>query len=112
MSKYNAKIVRTADGVFDSKREYERWRELKLLEIAGVVSELRRQVPYELIAAQYETSGKRKKCVERACVYKADFVYLQDGKEVVEDCKGYRTKEYVLKRKLMLEKYGVRIKET
>lgn len=112
MNKYHAKKVHTPDGVFDSQREYDRWRELKLYELAGVVQELRRQVPYELIPAQYETVGKQKKCVERACVYYADFVYKQDGKEIVEDCKGVRTDAYKMKRKLMLEKYGIRIKET
>ena len=112
MNKYHARKVHTADGIFDSQMEYDRWRELKLYEMAGVISDLRRQVPYELIPAQYETAGKRKKCVERACVYKADFVYKQDGEEVVEDCKGVRTDEYKIKRKLMLEKYGIRIKET
>lgn len=112
MNKYHAKKVHTPDGVFDSRREYDRWRELKLYELAGVVQELRRQVPYELIPAQYETAGKQKRCVERACVYYADFVYKQDGKEIVEDCKGVRTDAYKLKRKLMLEKYGIRIKET
>lgn len=112
MSKYHSKKIKTADGIFDSKREYERWRELKLYELAGVIQGLRRQVPFELIPAQYEMNGKRTKCVERACVYKADFVYIQDGKEVVEDCKGFQTVEYKIKRKLMLEKYGVKIKET
>ena len=107
-SKYHAKKVETADGDFDSKKEYERWRELKLLEISGVISNLQRQVSYELIPAQYDGG----KCVERSCVYKADFVYKQDGKEVVEDCKGAKTKEYIIKRKLMMEKYGIRIKET
>ena len=112
MSKYGNKKVKTADGVFDSRAEYDRWRELKLYELAGVISELKRQVPYELIPAQYETVGKRKKCVERACVYIADFVYFQDGKAIVEDCKGAKTREYIIKRKLMLERYGIRVKET
>ena len=107
-SKYHAKKVKTADGDFDSKKEYERWRELKLMEISGVISDLKRQVSYELIPTQYEGE----KCVERACTYKADFVYTQDGKTVVEDCKGYRTGEYRIKRKLMLFIHGIKVRET
>ena len=112
MNKYHAKKLHTPDGVFHSQAEYDRWRELRLYEMAGVISELRRQVPYELIPAQYETAGKRKKCVERACVYYADFVYKQDGKEIVEDYKGAKTDDYIIKRKLMLYLHGIRIKET
>lgn len=78
------------------------------MEKAGAIRELKFQVPYTLIPAQYENG----KCVERACVYKADFVYKQNGRLVVEDCKGYRTEVYRIKRKLMLREYGIRIKET
>ena len=49
--------------------------------------------------------------MERECSYKADFVYGEDGKTVVEDVKGFRTKEYIIKRKLMLERYGIRIRD-
>lgn len=93
---------------FDSRREENRFRELKLLEIAGKIEDLRTQVEYILIPSQYVD----KKCVERACKYKADFVYKEDGKLVVEDCKGFRTKDYIIKRKLMLKEYGIRIRET
>ncbi len=115
----NEKIV--SDGeVFDSKREYRRWCELKLLEKAGEIYGLERQVKYELIPAQREAdiTGprggiRRGKLIEREVAYIADFVYTdKSGQIVVEDCKGMRTKEYIIKRKLMLHKYGIRIKET
>lgn len=117
MSKYgNRKVV--ADGrTFDSKKEYRRYCELKLLERAGVISELELQKPFVLIPAQYEVKADKpakssKTLLERAVTYKADFVYTQDGKTVVEDVKGgVRTKEYILKRKLMLYLHGIRIKE-
>lgn len=103
-NKYGAKKVRTPDGqVFDSQMEYHRWCELRLLERAGRISGLRRQVKYELIPKQ---DG------ERACTYVADFVYNEDGKTVVEDCKGFRTEGYKVKRKLMLWVHNIKIKET
>ena len=104
-NKYGAKKVKTADGQeFDSQKEYRRWCELKLLQRAGRISDLKRQVQYELIPKQ---DG------ERACTYVADFVYIDsDGNTVVEDTKGVRTDAYKIKRKLMLQKYGIRIKET
>lgn len=105
--KYHNKKIVTMDGKFDSKREYERWCELKLLKRAGEISDLRRQVKFILIPAQ-KIDGK---VVERECAYIADFVYVRDGKTVVEDAKGFKTKDYIIKRKLMLERYGVQIKE-
>ena len=92
---------------FDSIKEYQRFRELQLLERAGEISDLRRQVPYMLIPTQREDG----KCVEKACHYFADFEYKENGKTVVEDVKGVRTAEYIIKRKLMLLCYGIRIKE-
>ena len=73
----------------------------------GVISDLKMQVPFELIPSQ-KRDGKT---VERPVKYIADFVYTQDGETVVEDAKGMRTKEYVIKRKLMLMRYGIRIRE-
>ena len=92
------------DGVpFDSKREAARWRELRLLERAGEISDLRRQVRYELVP---KLPG------ERPVDYIADFVYRDSGgNEVVEDVKGVRTPAYVIKRKLMLWRHGIRIRE-
>ena len=107
MPKYgNRKIIR--DGIeFDSIKECQRYCELKLMQRAGVISDLRMQVSFELIPSQ-RIDGK---VVERAVNYIADFVYQQDGQKVVEDTKGYKTPEYIIKRKLMLHVYGIRIRE-
>ena len=107
MSKYgNRKTL--VDGIeFDSRKEAQRWAELKLLERAGQIFNLQRQVSFVLIPKQTRNG----KVVERPCVYKADFVYTENGEEVVEDAKGMRTKEYTIKRKLMLWQYGIQIKE-
>ncbi len=115
-SKYGSRKT-VVDGIaFDSIREGSRYKELRLLERAGMITDLRRQVKYLLIPAQYETvtiNGKEKsRCVERATVYIADFVYVECGELVVEDCKGFRTEAYIIKRKLMLQNYGIRIRET
>lgn len=106
--KYNAKKT-VVDGIkFDSKKESVRYLELKQLERAGEISGLQRQVRYELIPSQHDENGK---VIERACYYVADFVYRESGKTVVEDCKGYRTDVYIIKRKLMLYRYGIKIRE-
>ena len=117
MKYHNRKV--TIDGItFDSKKEANRYCELKLLQQAGEISDLRLQVKYTLIPAQREpdTIGKRGgvkkgKLIERECSYIADFVYQKNGKTVVEDTKGMRTKEYIIKRKLMLWVHGIKIKE-
>lgn len=110
MNKYRSRKI-TRDGMtFDSAKEYKRYCELSLLEKAGKVTDLRRQVEFTLIPAQYETEPKRK-CLERAVKYIADFVYSEDGKTVVEDAKGFRIKDYIIKRKLMLWVHGIKIKE-
>ena len=107
MSKYRSKKV-VVDGIqFDSKKEAKRWTELRLLERAGAITELDRQVKFELIPSQ-RIDGK---VVERACSYIADFVYNENGKKVVEDTKGIRTTDYIIKRKLMLFVHGIRIRE-
>ena len=98
MNKFGA---RKTNG-YDSKREAVRAAELHLLERAGKISDLREQVRYELIPKQ---EG------ERALHYVADFVYRQGGETVVEDVKGMKTREYVIKRKLMLHVHGIRIRE-
>lgn len=92
---------------FDSVKEYRRFQELALLERAGQVSGLQRQVKFELIPSQ-RIDGK---VVERPCHYIADFVYFKDGQKVVEDTKGFKTKDYIIKRKLMLYVHQIRIKE-
>ena len=109
MSKYGARKT-IIDGItYDSAKEARRAQELRLMLKAGIISNLREQVPYELIPAQKNEYGK---VIERAVIYKADFVYDDEkGKTVVEDVKGVRTKEFVIKRKLMLYEYGIRIRE-
>ena len=108
MSKYHSRKV-TWDGIeFDSQKEAQRYRELWLLKKAGEITNLQRQVRFELIPTQ-RVDGK---VVERSVTYVADFVYEDHGEIVVEDVKGLRTREYILKRKLMLYMKGIRIKET
>lgn len=117
--KYRNKKV-TYDGMtFDSIKEYTRYCELRLLEQAGAITGLRRQVKYILIPAQREqdTVGKRGgikkgKLIEHEVAYYADFVYEdENGNTIVEDTKGIRTEVYKIKRKLMLLHYGIRIQE-
>ena len=123
--KYGSKKT-ILDGIaFDSKKEANRWAELKILEKAGKIEDLRRQVKFVLIPAQYEDStevyqrgankGKPKKgkLIEHEAAYIADFAYRdkETDRTVVEDTKGFRTKDYIIKRKLMLERYTIRIRE-
>lgn len=108
MSKYRNKKVMLDGQTFDSKKEANRYAELKLMQKAGIIRDLQTQVPFLLIPAQRDEHGK---IVEREVRYLADFVYLKDGEMVVEDTKGFRTTEYKIKRKLMLKVHGIRIKE-
>lgn len=145
---------------FDSVSEYRRWKDLRRMEQAGTISDLRRQVPYELVPQQFEmeqTGTKKRKVyfinahqfyrkydavrhakdngfkvsdiavveeevpvlkkriIENALVYTADFVYIdEDGNEVVEDVKSDYTrkeKDYVIRRKLMLFLKHIKIRE-
>ena len=114
-SKYRNK--RTLGG-YASIKEGKRAAELKLLEKAGQIRNLREQVPFVLIPSQTVAEGH---CIERPCRYVADFCYDEQVKnvagffgwqEVVEDCKGMRTDEYVIKRKLLLYVHKIRIRET
>lgn len=131
-NKLNNKSI-VIDGIeFQSKREGNRYCELKLLQRAGKISNLELQKKYELIPAQYETvetgeyyqrgpkKGQPKTkqvCIEQAMAYIADFVYEEDGETIVEDVKGFRDTssatyaKYVIKRKLMLYIYGIKIHE-
>lgn len=121
MRKYHNKKITVAGMTFDSKKEYRRYNELVLLQKAGAISDLETQKEFVLIPAQYETyerygaKGQRlkdgKRCIEKSCVYKADFVYTENGLTVVEDTKGVKTKDYIIKRKLMLYIHNIRIKE-
>lgn len=122
--KYGNKKIQAGGQVFDSKKEYKRFCELSLLERAGEITNLQRQVPFLLIPEQRAPSTEVYKkgsragqpkpgpVLERKVVYIADFVYQENGETVVEDTKGIKTKEYIIKRKLLLYRYGIRIKET
>ncbi len=118
-SKYNSQKVTVGDETFDSSKEYRRFCELKLLQRAGKISDLQRQVKFVLIPTQREPDEigvrggvKPGKVIEQECAYIADFVYVNDkGETVVEDTKGFKTKDYIIKRKLMLERHGIRIRE-
>lgn len=92
----NKKTV--VDGIkFDSIKEAARYGELKLMQLAGEISELRLQVTYQL----------------SVCKYKSDFVYYNaDNELVVEDCKGMKTPVYNLKKKMMLHELGIKITES
>lgn len=118
-NKYNAKKVLLDGILFDSQHEADRYTDLKLMLRAGEITDLKRQVKYVLIPAKREPDKtgprggiKKGKVIERETYYKADFVYkTKNGTVIVEDAKGYREKSYKLKRKLMLQVHGIRIKE-
>lgn len=126
-NKYGNRKIEYNGEKYDSVKEYRRHDELKLLERAGKISGLQRQVKFELIPKQCEESievfkrGKNKglpkpgKMLEPAVCYVADFVYQKDGMQIVEDVKGYKGGGayaiFTIKRKLMLYIHGIRIKE-
>ena len=101
-------------GHGSSLKERNRGAVLELMQKQGLISGLQKQVVYDLIPAQYGVVYGKKRCLERACTYRADFVYFDNEKNelVVEDSKGCKTEVYKIKRKLMLHEHGIRIKET
>lgn len=106
-NKYHAKKT-TIDGIeFDSAKEAKRYTKLRALEEAGKIQSLRLQVPFELVPS-FECDGVK----YRGMKYVADFVYYRDGKQIVEDCKGVKTAEYKLKKKLMAYINHVNIEES
>lgn len=117
-NKYHAKKT-VIDGIeFDSKKEARRFAVLRAREEAGEISGLGRQVEFILIPEQREpdTIGSRGgihkgKLLERKVSYIADFVYMENGNLVVEDAKGMRLPDYVIKRKLLLYIHGIQIRE-
>jgi hypothetical protein len=122
--KYKNITVTFGDKGFDSLKESRRWNELNLLQRAGKITDLQRQVKFVLIPTQYEKyerysnkTGNRLKdgirAVEKECAYYDDFVYFKDGEMVVEDVKSKatKTKDYIIKRKLMLSVHNIKIKE-
>lgn len=97
------------DGIkFASKKEAKRWEELVLLQKSGVITNLERQVKFNLIPSQVRSDGTK----ERPVDYVADFTYWSNGVWIIEDSKGVRTPDYVIKRKLLLFSRGITIKET
>lgn len=105
-NKYGAKKT----GGHASQKEHDRAGQLQIMLAAGLISDLREQVRFVLIPYQRDKEGNT---LEKPCAYIADFVYTDNttGQTVVEDTKGFRTKEYIIKRKLMLSVHGIRIKE-
>lgn len=96
------------DGIlFDSKKEAMRYAILRSMEQIGEIKDLRRQVKYTLIEGKRWSNGKK----HRDTVYIADFVYRLNGRQIVEDVKGFRTPEYKLKRELMKDRYNIEIQE-
>ena len=122
MNKYGNHKTRVDGMTFDSIREGRYYIYLRDLLRKGEISNLRMQVPFEVVPAVYTEEVvhlKRndktvRKCVQKAVHYIADFVYTDtaSGKEVVVDAKGYKTKEYILKKKMMLAFKGIEIVET
>ena len=121
-AKYKNRRVTFEGETYASRKELKRFQELELMQAAGRITGLRKQVKFVLIPAQYEpdwvdysksTQGRKHKgkCIEHEAAYIADFVYLKDGEMVVEDAKGFRTKDYILKRKMMLYFHGIKIQE-
>lgn len=100
--KYHSKKANCANGhTHDSKKEATRCNELHLMQRAGRISELKIQVPFELIPPlKFKTMRS-----ERPCKYVADFTYILDGVQIIEDTKGYKTPDYIIKRKLMKQRY-------
>lgn len=118
--KYRNNKIITDSGTFDSNKEYRRYLELLYKVKECEIADLERQVKYILVPAQreHDTKGprggvKKGKLLEHEVAYYADFVYkdLRTGETVVEDTKGIRTHDYIIKRKLMLYVHGVRIRE-
>ena len=129
---------RTEDG-YASKREAKRAAELRMMEKAGIIENLQEQVPFLLLPTVYaradgsyfrwfeaenkkeaeRMAGEKLTLVEKPVYYVADFVYevVQDGRQVVEDAKGFKDPssatyaKFVLKRKMMLERYNIRVAE-
>lgn len=107
MQKYHAKKVKTDGFTFDSQKEAKRYLELLFLEKAGKISGLKVHPEYVLLPPQWILG----ELAERGVKYIGDFEYMMDGETVVEDVKGVKTPEYILKRKMMLYFHGIQISE-
>lgn len=106
-NKYHAKKTVVDGMTFDSRREADRYLVLKSMEEDGDIEDLRRQVRYELVPA-FDVEDRH----YRPVFYVADFVYRENGHEVMEDVKGMKTDVYRLKAKLVAYRYGMNIRET
>lgn len=104
INKYHAEKSECDGIIFDSKKERDRYAELKQMEKAGIISDLELQPRFEL-QEPFMCDGKK----ERSINYIADFKYSQGGRVIVEDVKGKRTDVYKLKRKLFLYRYGDKV---
>jgi len=107
VSKYRSTKVKSSRGNFDSKKEFIRYLELESLQKFGTISQLKRQVRFELVPEQV-INGK----TVRGVYYDSDFTYKRDGKFIVEDVKGMRTRVYAMKRKMMKQVHNIEILET
>lgn len=107
MNKYRNVKTFVDDIKFDSKREAARYNDLKILEQAKVISDLKLQVPFEL-APSVHVAGRKKPALR----YVSDFTYVENGKLVINDVKGKLTDVYILKRHLMMSVHGLEILET
>lgn len=107
MSKYGNKKTWVNEIMFDSLREAKRYNELRILEKAGYITDLELQKSFVLITGRRWSDGKK----HRDTVYRADFVYRENGEVIVEDAKGVRTPVYKLKKELMKDIYGIEIRE-
>lgn len=119
--RYNHKTIIIGNLKFDSEKEYDRFLVLKDAEEKGVISNLRTQVKYELIPAVKEeyiehlkTKDKIKtRTLQLAITWTADFVYIKEGEEIVEDVKARKdllSDRFVIKEKLFFWRYGKRIR--
>lgn len=106
ISKYGNKKAIRGNITFDSQKEANRFDELMLMLRAGIIKDLRLQPEFTLQESFTTPQGEK----IRAIKYRADFQYIRDGVTVVEDVKGYKTKDYELKRKLMAGK-GIIVQE-
>lgn len=101
LSKYSSRQVFHDGHMFDSLAEMRRYQDLRLMEASGAISDLEVHPRFEVLPA-----FQRGKLKVRAIVYEADFAYMEAGRRVVEDVKGFETREFRLKRKLWLYRYG------
>lgn len=104
----NIRIVVDGES-FDSKREYARYCQLQMLEKKGIITGLRRQVPF-VLAPPVKLSGRTKPALK----YTADFVYKENGKTIVEDTKSPPSRDtaYMIRKHLMMWQHGIEIRET